>query len=298
MQLISALTENANDVEVAFAPELAKFKDSARLQQAMAYALTGGGKRMRPLLLRETAAIFDCKHRAMSAALAVEAIHCYSLAHDDLPDMDNDDLRRGKPSLHKAFDNATAILAGDGLQAMAFELIAKDENLEAATRIKLLLLLAETAGSKGMVGGQMLDLAAEGRFENQPICDLTADEILHLQALKTGALFRFCCLAGGIIGGASKQQMSALEVYANAFGKAFQISDDILDVTGDSATIGKTAGKDIAQDKGTLVKLWGLQGAQDSLQATIASGLEALEPFGEKAWLLREALIWLATRQK
>src|SRR5919198_2421208 len=210
----------------------------ARLIDAMRYASLGGGKRLRPFLVVETASLFQVRReRALMVGAALECVHCYSLAHDDLPAMDNDALRRGQPTVHKAFDEATAILAGDGLLTYAFDILSRPEtHPSAAVRIALVSLLARAAGLGGMVGGQMMDLAAEGRFADGPLA-LDESEVTTLQAMKTGALLRFACLAGAILGEAPADRREALDQYGSALGRAFQIADDLLDVEGDAAMI-------------------------------------------------------------
>ena len=296
MPLNARLKQQADKIEAALETALAEKDLPKRLKDAMSYAVLGGGKRVRPFLVLEIASLYGADEKALSSALAIEAIHCYSLAHDDLPAMDDDDLRRGRPSLHKAFDEATAILAGDALLTLGFDLIANDNTLSAESRVALTALLAKTAGGEGMVGGQMLDLAAEGRFEAAQ-APLSAEEILHLQALKTGALFRFSCLAGAMAADAPESDLTALSHYAHSLGLAFQISDDILDATGSSEEIGKTAGKDAKSNKGTLVSLWGLEKTRAALQTAIEDGQTALEALPYDTGILAELLAFMATRK-
>src|SRR5687768_5662624 len=229
-----------------------------RLMDAMRHVSLGGGKRLRPFLVVETAALFDApRERALMAGAALELVHCYSLAHDDLPAMDNDDLRRGRPTAHKAFDEATAILAGDGLLTFAFDILCRAEtHPDPEVRLQLVTALARAAGLGGMVGGQMLDLVAEGRFNAAPP-KLGEADVKSLQAMKTGALLRFGCLAGAILGKCNQVQRSALERYGSALGEAFQIADDLLDLDGDPAMVGKATGKDAAAHKATLVSVLG-----------------------------------------
>lgn len=267
-----------------------------RLLEAMRYSSLAGGKRLRPFLVVESATLFgvDADHALMTGA-ALECVHCYSLAHDDLPAMDNDDMRRGRPSLHKAFDEATAILAGDSLLTFAFDLLARPQtHPDAGVRIALVSQLARAAGLGGMAGGQMLDLAAEGRFR-----DLAAstDGVTQLQRMKTGALIRFACIAGALLGGASTQERDALDLYGQAIGAAFQIADDLLDVEGDAATLGKTVGKDVATGKATLVSLLGRDGAREQLARHVADARAALATFGSRAGILREAADFIAERR-
>jgi farnesyl diphosphate synthase len=268
-----------------------------RLVAAMRHAALGGGKRLRPFLVVESAALAGATGQGpLLAGCALECLHCYSLVHDDLPSMDNDDLRRGQPTVHKKFDDATAILAGDGLLTLAFDILARPEvHASAEVRVALVLELARAAGLGGMVGGQMLDLAAEGRFEGKR--QLSQDEIVTLQAMKTGALLRFACRAGGILGQADAATRSALDRYGAAVGQAFQIADDLLDVEGDTATLGKAAGKDAAAGKATLVSTLGVKGAHAKLDALIAEAESALAPFGAKADILRAAARFIAQRR-
>jgi farnesyl diphosphate synthase len=268
-----------------------------RLLDAMRHASLGGGKRLRPFLVVESAALFGvARHNALMAGAALECVHCYSLAHDDLPAMDNDDLRRGRPTTHKAFDEATAILAGDGLLTFAFDILARPEtHPDAEVRLKLVAALARAAGLGGMVGGQMLDLAAEGRFDASAP-KLGEQDVKTLQAMKTGALLRFGCLAGAILGEASQSQWSALDRYGSALGEAFQIADDLLDLEGDPATVGKATGKDAAAHKATLVGVLGPAAARRRLDSLVAEAQAALSPFGGGADVLKAAARFVATR--
>jgi farnesyl diphosphate synthase len=268
-----------------------------RLLAAMRHAALGGGKRLRPFLVVESAALAAAAGPGpLLAGCALECVHCYSLVHDDLPAMDNDDLRRGRPTVHKAYDEATAILAGDGLLTLAFDILGRpDVHRSAEVRAALVLALARASGLGGMVGGQMLDLAAEGRFAARR--ELNVDEIITLQAMKTGALLRFACRAGGILGEADDAMRDALDRYGAAVGQAFQIADDLLDVESDTATLGKAAGKDAAAGKATLVSRLGIAGAHAKLDALVAEAEAALSPFGEKADILRAAARFIAQRQ-
>jgi farnesyl diphosphate synthase len=265
--------------------------------ESMRYATLGGGKRFRPFLVVESAALFAVpRERSLMAAAALECVHCYSLAHDDLPAMDNDDLRRGRPTTHKAFDEATAILAGDGLLTFAFDILSRpDTHADAEVRLKLVSALARAAGLGGMVGGQMLDLAAEGRFEALP-GKLGEADVKTLQAMKTGALLRFGCLAGAILGKATASQWTALDRYGSALGEAFQIADDLLDLEGDPATVGKATGKDAAAHKATLVGVLGPTAAHLRLENLVAEAQEALDAFGSDADVLKAAARFVATR--
>jgi farnesyl diphosphate synthase len=265
-----------------------------RLRAAMRHAVLGGGKRLRPFLVIETARLFGRSDRGpLIAGCALELLHCYSLVHDDLPAMDDDDLRRGRPTVHKAFDEATAILVGDGLLTLAFEIIAREEvDRDASHRIALVSSLARGAGVLGMVGGQMLDLAAETR---SPAFDET--EIRSMQAMKTGALLVFAVEAGAILGAAAVKEREALGVYGRALGAAFQIGDDILDVEATEAALGKATGKDAAKGKATLVGALGLERARAERDALASKAETALASFGSDADLLRAAARFTVERQ-
>jgi farnesyl diphosphate synthase len=269
-----------------------------RILEAMRYTSLGGGKRLRPFLTIETAALFGVpRERALMAGAAIELVHCYSLVHDDLPAMDNDDLRRGRPTAHKQFDEATAILAGDGLLTFAFDVLGRPEtHPDATVRIALVTGLARAAGIGGMVGGQMLDLAAEGRFGKNEKAQGEQD-VLTLQAMKTGAILKFCCVAGAILGHAPKAKHEAASRYGQVIGQAFQIADDLLDVEGDTATLGKAAGKDAAHGKATLVDLLGVAGARARLTQLVKDAEGALAPFGADAAILKDAARFIAERR-
>ena len=249
-----------------------------RLHAAMRHAVLLGGKRMRPLLVHAAGAAFGADPAALDApAVAVELIHAYSLVHDDLPAMDDDALRRGQPTVHVAFDEATAVLAGDALQSLAFEMLA-DTPVADAIRVELLRTLASAAGAAGMCGGQALDLDATGNGTT-----LSVVQLERLHSLKTGALIRAAVRMGALCGDASPAELQRLDRYAAALGLAFQVRDDILDIEGDSATLGKTAGKDVAQDKATFPALIGLDASRARLQELRAAMDDALAPFGERA---------------
>jgi farnesyl diphosphate synthase len=249
-----------------------------RLHAAMRHAVLDGGKRMRPLLVYATGTAFGCDEAALDApAAAVELIHAYSLVHDDLPSMDDDALRRGKPTVHVAFDEATAILAGDALQSLAFSVLA-DTPVPADRCLSLLKTLAEAAGAAGMCGGQALDLAATGQAAHVDI-----DALQRLHALKTGALLRAAVRMGAITAGVDPVTRARLDVFADALGLAFQIQDDLLDVESDSATLGKTAGKDLAQDKATFPALLGINASRARLAQLAQTMTEALAPLGPNA---------------
>lgn len=269
---------------------------AGRLIAAMRHAVLGGGKRVRPLLVIESAALFGVpEERSLPAAAALELIHCYSLAHDDLPAMDNDELRRGRPTAWKAYDEWTAILAGDALLTLAFELLARPAtHPDPAIRTELIAALARASGTAGMVGGQALDLMADKL--NDPSVP-TADHIRRLQAMKTGALLVFACEAGAILAAASASDRDALRRFGAALGLAFQIADDLLDAEGDVETVGKAVAKDAAANKATLVSLMGVEAARRWLQETEATAIAALETFGRKADILRAAARFVITRK-
>ncbi|MDV3252133.1 polyprenyl synthetase family protein [Devosia sp. BK] len=263
-----------------------------RVVAAMRHGSLEGGKRLRPLLVRQAAAIFSVPpEAALPAGLAVEMIHCYSLIHDDLPAMDNDDLRRGRPTVHKAYDDATAILAGDALLTHAFALLGEPTtHADPAVRIRLVTELALGAGAGGMVGGQMRDIEGEkGGFSD--------GKIAIMQAMKTGALIRASVRMGAIIGGADPRALSALTAYAEAAGRAFQLADDILDVTATPEAMGKATGKDAEAGKQTLVSTLGLEGARKVLDNTVNEALLALRTFGPKADGLRATAKFFASRK-
>ena len=262
-----------------------------QLKQAIHYSLFNGGKRVRPVLVYAAALAITTdgdQDDLNAAACALEMIHSYSLVHDDLPAMDDDDLRRGKPTCHIAFNEATAILAGDALQSQAFELLSQMQ-CPAPTQVKLINILAKAAGPKGMVGGQAIDLAAE----DQQI-DLKQLEQLH--SLKTGALIRAAIAMGATVAGANQQQLADLDRYALAIGLAFQVQDDILDIEGDTATLGKQQGADIAHNKSTYPSLLGLEQAKAKAQSLHQQALQALESFGPGADNLRELSAYIIGR--
>ncbi|MET0877775.1 MAG: polyprenyl synthetase family protein, partial [Tardiphaga sp.] len=294
------LDQTAEDTETVLArllgdgllpDEIARPK---RLMDAMRYSSLGGGKRLRPFLVVESAAVFGVsRDAALLAGAALECIHCYSLIHDDLPAMDDSDLRRGRPTLHKATDDATAILAGDALLTLAFDIITRDEiHKDPTVRLLLTRALARASGIGGMVGGQMLDLAGEGRFgDREPV------DVARLQQMKTGALLRFGCIAGALLGQATPDQYKALDDYGRALGEAFQIADDLLDVEGDAASLGKPAGADAALGKTTFVTQLGLKGAKQRVSDLIGTADAALSIFGGKGDVLRAAARFVAERK-
>lgn len=267
----------------------------ARVFEAMRYSSLGGGKRLRAFFVLAGATLFKVGALpALRTASAVEFVHAYSLIHDDLPAMDDDDLRRGKPSCHKQFDEATAILAGDALQALAFEVLAhEDTHGDAQVRAHLVADLAKAAGASGMVGGQMLDMLAEEEGAEQ----LSIGAITRLQRLKTGAMISFSCTAGAILGKAATPLHASLSAYAHDLGLAFQIVDDLLDVEGDAADIGKTPGKDAASGKATFVSILGVERARAQAGLLARQAAAHLEPFGSAADLLREAANFVVTRR-
>ena len=264
----------------------------ARLHEAMRYAAQGGGKRIRPLLVYAAGALSDDSNPIAldAAAVAIECIHAYSLVHDDLPCMDDDDLRRGRPTVHKAFDEATALLVGDALQTRAFEILANAQ-CDADTRLAMISALASASGSRGMAGGQAIDLDSVGKK-----LDLAGLKQMH--AMKTGALLSCSVQMGGIAAKLNPTQMQHLQNYSQALGLAFQIVDDVLDVTADSQTLGKTAGKDAANDKPTYVTLMGLDYAQKAAKDLQETAIASLESFGPKAQALKDLALLVVNRGK
>ncbi|KRE87745.1 geranyl transferase [Rhodanobacter sp. Soil772] len=265
----------------------------AELHRAMRYAVLGGGKRLRPLLVYAAAhALGEDGPQLDAAACAVELIHAYSLVHDDLPAMDDDALRRGRPTCHIVFGEAMAILAGDALQALAFEILADDssQRTSPATSMAMLRTLGRACGAEGMAGGQALDLAAVGH-------PLTLDELEHMHACKTGALIRASVQLGALVAGADGDTLQALDRYAHAVGLAFQVRDDILDVEGESAVIGKTAGKDAAAAKPTFPSIIGLDASRARLAELTDAALAAIAPLSARATLLEELALYAAHRR-
>ncbi len=290
--LMAAMAETSRLVEEQLdallpVPEAAE----ARLIEAMRYAVLNGGKRMRAFLVMETAQLFSVnKTCAARVAAAVEMLHAYSLVHDDLPCMDDDDLRRGMPSCHKKFDEATAVLAGDALQTRAFEVLAEeDTHADPEARCDLVACLAMASGARGMVGGQMIDMLGEGQA-------LSGPEITRLQALKTGRLIQFSAEAGAILGRAPQAQRHFIAAYGRELGGAFQIYDDVLDCSGSEAELGKTAGKDAAQGKATMVSILGLERARAQAEHLAEQAAAHLESFGERAALLQALARFTVTR--
>ncbi len=294
-----SLSAHAATVEARLATLLdasirpAELARPAQLIEAMHYGALNGGKRLRPYLVMQATRLFaGNEEAALQVGCALECLHSYSLVHDDLPAMDDDDLRRGQPTVHKKYDDATAILAGDGLLTYAFDIIASPETpLPDAAKVALVLELSRAAGIGGMAGGQMLDLAAE---KQQP------DEagIVLLQAMKTGALLRFACEAGAIIAGRPAEDRDRLRRFGEIIGRAFQVADDLLDITSDAATLGKATGKDAAKGKATLVGLKGTDWARSELDRLVSEANALLAPYGAEAEPLTEAAHFIAYRKK
>lgn len=292
-RLQQALADNAAAIESALAALLPAGNGlETRLYEAMRYATLNGGKRLRPFLVMEGARLFAVREAcALRAACAVEMVHCYSLVHDDLPAMDNDDLRRGRPTVHKQFDEATAILAGDALLTAAFAVLADPlTHSDAQVRAQLVLALANAAGAEGMVGGQMIDLIAENQ-------SLDIGAITRLQRMKTGALICAAAEAGAILGKTPQPLREALRGYAQALGLAFQMSDDLLDAEGSIGEVGKRTGKDAARGKATFVSLLGAERARAQARMLAEQAIEHLDLFGEKADLLRDVARWVVDRR-
>lgn len=298
-EFLSLLKGNAEAVETLLASLLSgtvgadEIARPERLLAAMRHGVLNGGKRLRPFLVIETAALFTGAGRtaALRVGAALECIHCYSLVHDDLPAMDDDDLRRGKPTVHIAFDEALAILAGDSLLTLAFDIVAAPEtHLPDATKTALVLALARAAGIGGMAGGQVLDLAAETDAPDEA-------GIVTLQKMKTGALLRFACEAGAIVAGASTEERLTLRRYGETIGLAFQIADDLLDLTADAATMGKATGKDADRGKATLVARRGQAWAENRLGELVTEAEALLAPFGHRAGILVETAHFIANRR-
>lgn len=302
--LLPRLEQAQISVNAALEARLSATGAPERLVAAMRHAIFAGGKRIRPFLVLESARLFGVEGKApLSVAGALECIHCYSLVHDDLPAMDDDALRRGQPTVHIAFDEATAILAGDALLTLAFEWLSdRQSGIAAGKALRLTHALARSAGMTGMVGGQMLDLAAEARFSgpDTPIKSLGLSDIRALQAKKTGALIAFATEAGGVLAPrATARQKRALRVYGDCLGLAFQIRDDLLDVEGDAKTVGKAVTKDARAGKATYVGLLGIAGAKTRLQATGEKAKAALTAaFGDEAATLNALIDYNATRDK
>jgi farnesyl diphosphate synthase len=283
----ATLTDSALDRLLVVPPDL-----EARVYQAMRYSALAPGKRLRPFLVLAGARLFGVARRcALQVAAAIEMVHAYSLVHDDLPAMDDSDLRRGRPTCHKEFDEATAVLAGDGLLTTAFEVLAhSDTHADPAVRCELVAALAAAAGAAGMVGGQMIDLIAEHQL-------LDIGAITRLQRMKTGALIAFACEAGAILAKAPAEPRTALRGYAHDLGLAFQIADDLLDVEGSAAETGKPVGADAAAGKATFVSILGVGRARTQAELLVRQAVAHLDLFGGRAELLREAARFVISRR-
>ncbi len=293
--LKQAIIETAAEVETTLSDLLPSVTGhDARLIEAMRYGALDGGKRLRPFLVTETASLFDVHRQgALRAGAAVEMIHCYSLIHDDLPAMDNDDLRRGKPTVHKAYDDATAILAGDGLLTLAFDILADEKTHESpAVRCQLVSALAKASGMQGMVGGQAIDIAAE-----QADNPFNINEITRLQQMKTGALIAVSCEMGGLLGKASKEVLTSLRAYTHDIGLAFQIADDLLDHEGTEEEVGKKVGKDAEAGKATFVSLLGADKARQQAQMLAEQAVAHLARFDQRADRLRDVAHYIVDRK-
>ncbi|HYC05054.1 MAG TPA: farnesyl diphosphate synthase [Azospirillaceae bacterium] len=291
--LTAAMADTVEQVEAAIDVLLPKSEMAeARLYEAMRYSCLGGGKRLRPFLVMESARLFGVNPAcALRTAAAVEFVHCYSLVHDDLPAMDDSDLRRGRPTVHKQFDEATAILAGDGLLTMAFEILSDPETHEdARVRCNLVAALSRAAGPRGMVGGQMLDLVAE-------TTEFDIGAITRLQRMKTGDMIAFSACAGAILGRASPPQMHALQAYAHDLGLAFQIVDDLLDAEGSQEEVGKPVGRDDQAGKATFVSILGIDRARDQARRLADQAAQHLEIFDGRAEMLKAVASYVVERR-
>lgn len=294
LALKTAMDRTSADIDQMFDRLLTVPQDPrARLYEAMRHACIGGGKRLRPLLVRAAADLFHIDRvPALRVGIAIECIHVYSLIHDDLPCMDDDDMRRGKPTVHKAFDEATAVLAGDTLQALAFEVIADPEtHADPFVRAELTLELAKAAGMSGMAGGQMMDIVAESE-------DFDLAAVTRLQQLKTGALIGFCLEAGAILGHVPPEGRRVVRAYARDIGLAFQIADDLLDVEGAQEVTGKAVGKDAAKGKATFVSLLGVDRARQQAEMLVDQAIGHLAGFGPEASLLRSIARYVVERDR
>jgi farnesyl diphosphate synthase len=288
-----AMAEHARTIEICLDTLLPEHEGmESRLMEAMRYAALGGGKRLRGFLVMEVAGLFHVAETcAARVAASVEMLHAYSLIHDDLPSMDNDDLRRGKPSTHRAFDEATAILAGDALQARAFEVLAEpDTHSDPQARVELISALGAAAGARGMAGGQMIDMVAEGQA-------LSIAQISRLHALKTGRLIQYAAEAGAMLGRATPSLRAQIAAYGRDLGGAFQIADDVLDASGTVEQLGKTAGKDQVAGKATFVSILGVERAATQARMLSDQATAHLESFGEEADRLRALAAWVVSRR-
>ena len=294
LAIVAGVVEAALDEFLTERRRPAEAARPRRLVAAMRHASLGGGKRLRPFLVIECARLFGREGQGVvAAAVAVECVHCYSLVHDDLPAMDDDDMRRGRPTVHRAFDEATAILAGDALLTLAFEILAEPAtDPDPAVRVALVSSLARAAGLAGMVGGQMLDLAAEAAET-----PLDEAQIATLQGMKSGALINSACEIGARLGGADEEARGALDRFGRAIGLAFQLADDLLDVEGDAAVLGKATAKDAARGKATLVGLLGIEESRRRLRALVDEAADHLAPFGAAADMLIAAARYVAERR-
>jgi len=294
LALKTAMDRVSGDIDQMFDRLLAEPSDPRRrLYQAMRHSAIGGGKRLRPLLVRAAADLFHIDRMpALRVGVAIECIHVYSLIHDDMPCMDDDDLRRGRPTVHKAFDEATAVLAGDSLHALAFEVIADPEtHADPFVRAELTLELAKASGPAGMAGGQMMDLIAESE-------EFDLGAVTRLQQLKTGALIGFCLEAGAILGHVPPEGRRVVRAYARDVGLAFQIADDLLDVEGEAEVTGKAVGKDAAQGKATFVSLLGPERARQQAEILVDQAIGHLAGFGSEATLLRAIARYVVERDR
>ena len=286
-EYMGVLSKEIDEAMIAY-----QYQHQHTVADAMEYSIRNGGKRLRPILLLMILEAFGIpRARGMPTAVALEMIHTYSLIHDDLPAMDDDDERRGVPTNHKVYGEAIAVLAGDGLLTDAFNVIVNDKNLDAQTRLKLVRLLSAAAGSRGMIEGQLLDIEAEEK-------SITLDELKQIHQLKTGKLIEFACLAAGFIACPTGLYIHKLRWFANHLGLAFQIKDDILDVEGDAKKIGKPVGSDEANNKTTYVSLLGLEGAKQMLQVEINKALAELDALPADTKMLKELTLYVASREK
>ncbi len=293
--LKTAMAESAREIETTLDRLIPRGDGpEKRVFAAMRYACLNGGKRLRPFLVLESAKLFGVpRGRALRTGAAIEFVHCYSLVHDDLPAMDNDDLRRGQPTCHKKFDEATAILAGDGLLTLAFETLAQEEtHPSAAVRSELVAALAGGAGATGMVGGQMFDLDAERNGASYSLVD-----VIRLQSMKTGRLIDFACRAGAILGEAPVEARAALSAYARDLGLAFQIADDLLDAEGSEAEVGKKVGKDAAAGKATFIAHLGVAGARERAKSLSLHATASLDLFNDKSQTLKHVARFVVERR-
>ena len=292
VEILSEYSNNFNQDIEKYIPQINS--PQYRAVNAMRYSLLNGGKRLRPFLLHETSALFNVDYNtALPVAVALEMIHTYSLIHDDLPAMDNDDMRRGKPTCHKAYDEATAILAGDGLLTYAFEVLSTS-SLSDSKKVELITLLSQYAGAfNGMIAGQVLDIYTD---KNQ--INFNQEEIIkQTQALKTGCLLRYPCIAGAVLGDSNKKEREALDNFAKNLGLAFQITDDILDVEGDEKVVGKTLKKDMAQHKLNFVSIYGVDKAKGIAASLIEEANDMLDIFGYKAENMKKLSNYFLTRK-